>query len=62
MTGRVEIFKRGVINKEHRFRLVSRNNEIIAQSEGYKSKQAMMDTIMAYFPEWPMVEGHARRA
>lgn len=57
---RIEYFKKGVINKRWYFRIVAPNNEIIAQSEGYTSRQAMMDTLARYFPEWNVMLGRAR--
>jgi uncharacterized protein YegP (UPF0339 family) len=44
-TGKFEIFKDN--KKEYRFRLVSSNGRIIAQSEGYKSKAGVQGGIKA---------------
>lgn len=34
------------------FRLVAANGEIVAQSEGYTSKQAASDTLRTHFPDF----------
>jgi hypothetical protein len=40
---RFELYRRA--HSDYRFRIVAANGEIIAQSEGYTSKQAARDTI-----------------
>lgn len=42
---RVPTFK-----QEYRFRLLGNNGEVIAQSEGYTSKQSATKTLRQYFP------------
>ncbi len=42
---RFEIFESGFFRRRWYWRLVAGNNEIIAQSEGYKERRSALDTI-----------------
>lgn len=38
------------------FHVQGDNAKVIAPSEGYTTKAAMMDTLDKYFPEWDIIE------
>jgi hypothetical protein len=42
------------------FHIQADNNEIIAPSEAYTTKEAMMDTLEKYFPNWEIVEDNGK--
>lgn len=51
------IIKKSKVTGQYRFKLVGANNEPVAQSEPYKTKQAALKTLRKYFPTFEIVLG-----